>query len=782
MPANLSPSYAPIGGGGRTISIGVPDDVPAGYHWVRNLLNGQVTGGTQTSYPLGTQNSNFAEGTTNYLTAVYEKDAGNSNAGPLQVIITLGFIRTGDDPAPPTVSVVASTMPGMAGLVADYSGDGLVQRFRCKISTTAGVGESGIVSISYAPPAGFKGLMWYTISVTGYTAQVAVNGNGTDNSNYNLRNIPNSQSGWDRGGGVWRGPQRAFVYPISQNLLTSVVTPYSTSPNFAIGESNNADGINSLEIQISRADYYSQNLVQWQNSGNTELMNIASGYTTVYGYGTNGQVYQPPDVNGAGCIAYRPANSVELYSYNNFVASNDIAPKPNASMLSQNQCPDTHPYDAPYFTTASTSILQTDAIVTVWLEKAPEPIPGASHGTPFCYATGGTTTITGINFTGVDKVYTYYGTIDSSASINVISDTEIQVTLAAGASRGTIGIGKGSSSVGFVDIQNGGCPAGTTNYAQVAKLPNPPPAPTPSAPNSNVCMDGWTFGVQGNTTFLWNGPKIVDYNGTVFMAPSPDTFTLSAIQSSLTFDMESVYAQNGAYLNPGAGEIISIIDWGYPYDGNYYVISNVQTGTILRRLQLSCTNTSPTPTPSPIQTGTCIAPANTNTGPFVFPTSPSINQIYSFHGRAWYWNSYAWNRYCVGLTAIDPSASFAMCVPLTATLSYPGHTSNFTFEDTLSNGNPGNWNIGTVTNAYMSLNYMAGNQGVDNMNVFRTTQGVVYWGFSTISGGFSTAVPIAPGGYFPAIAGIPPNGTNSYEFTNNDGVVYTASITWGALL
>lgn len=781
MPANLNPSYAPIGGGGRTIAIGVPDDLPTGYHWVRNLLNGQTTGGSQTSYSLGTNNSNFAEGTWNCLSAVYAKDAGNTGAGALQITIPLGCIKTGEDPEPPTVSVYASTMPGQSGLIADYSGDGLVQQFRCKVSTTAGVGESGLVTIAYAPPTGFKGLMWYQINVIGYVSYLAVNGNGSSNSIYNLRGVPNSRSGWDRGGGIWKGSQRALVYPISTNLTTSVVGAYSNTPNFAIGENNNADGVNALSIYITRDDYWDSNTLARQNSNNPTRMNIASGYATEYGYGTNGQAYVAPDINGAGCIPYRPADSVQLDPVSYYAGVEDNAPKPNAYVLSQNQCPDTAYNDYFYYTSASTTILQTDVTVTVWLEKAPDPIPEITSIGNFCFATGGTVTLNGSNFTGVNKVYGYGGYVLSNASVNVISDSQVEVTVPSN-TYGTIGIGTATSGIGWAYANNGGCASGVPNYNPIFNPPYPTPNPTPTPPNTNVCMGGWTFGIVSNTTSLWDGPKIVDYNGTVFLAPRAGTWTLSAIETHLDFNIEDVYAQNGQYLNPGAGEIISIIDWGYPYDGNYYVYSNSLLGTVQRRLQLSCTNTSPTPTPSPIQTGTCIAPANTNNGPFAFPTSPSINQIYSFHGRAWYWNSYAWNRYCLGITAIDPSASFAMCVPLTATLSYPGHTSNFTFEDTLSNGNPGNWNIGTVTNAYMSLNYMAGNNGNDNMAVFRTPQGIVYWAFQTISGGFGSTIPIVPEGYFPSVTGITPNGTNSYQFTYNDGVVYTASITWGALL
>ena len=783
MPANLNPSYAPIGGGGRTIAIGVPDDLPTGYHWVRNLLNGQTTNGSQTSYSTGTNNSNYTEGSTNCLSAVYAKDAGNTGPGALQITVPLGCIRTGADPEPPTVSVVASTNSSQSGLIADYSGDGLVAPFRCKVSTTPGVGESGLVTINYAPPAGFKGLMWYQINVIGYVSYISVNGNASSNSLYNLRGVPNSRSGWDRGGGIWKGSQRALVYPISNNLTTSVVTPYSTSPNFAIGEHNNADGVNELSIYIYRDDYWDLNTLSRTNSNNPIRMNIASGYASEYGYGNNGQVYVAPDQNGAGCVPYRPADSIQLDTVGTYTNQEDNAPKINAYVLNQNQCPDTSYNDYYYFTSAPTSILQTDVTVTVWLEKAPDPIPAIQNNgnTTYCYATGGTVTLNGSNLTGVSKVYGYGGQDLVGASVNVISDSQVEVTLPAN-TYGTIGLGTATSSIGYTFLSNGGCGSGVPNYDPIYNPPNPSPIPSPTPPNTNVCMGGWTFGIVTNTTFLWDGPKIVDYNGTVFMAPKAGTWTLSAIETCLDYNIADVYGQNGAYLNPAPGEIISIIDWGYPYDGNYYVYSNSPQGTTQRRLILSCTNTSLTPTPSPIQTGTCIAPANTNTGPFAFPTSPSINQIYSFHGRAWYWNGYAWNRYCVGFNAINPSASYAMCVPLTATLSYPGHTTNFTFEDTLSNGNPGNWNAGTVTNGYMSLNYMAGNQGVDLMNVFRTPEGIVYWGMSSISAGFSTAVPITPGGYFPAVTGITPNGTNSYQWTSNDDVVYTASITWGALL
>lgn len=644
MPANLNPSYAPIGGGGRTISIGVPDDVPAGYHWLRNLLNGQATGGSQTSYALGTENSNFAEGTTNCLSAVYAKDAGNTGPGALQITVTLGCIKTGADPEPPTVSVVASTIAGQAGLIADYSGDGLVTAFKCKVSTTAGVGESGLVTISYTPPSGFKGLMWYTIAVQGYVSYVSVNGNSSDNTIYNLRNIANSQHGWDRGGGTWRGYQRALVYPIMNALTTSVVSDYSSSPNFAIGESNNSDGVSSLVVYISREDYWSHNKLERQNSNNPTLMNIQSGYATVYGYGTNGQAYVAPDINGAGCIPFRPADSVELSTVGSY--AEDIAPKGGAYVLTSNQCPNTPYTDYPYFTAASPTILQTNATVTVYLEKAPEPIPIVTSATSYCYATGGTVTVTGSNFTGVDKVYDYFGNVYLGASVNVISDTQAEITLPANTFGGTIGIGKSAGSLKWISPQNGNCPNNVPNYPPTPNPPNPTPTPTPTPPNANVCMADWTFGVVTNTTFLWNGPKIVSYDGTVFMAPRAGIWSLSAIEMVLSFPTQEVFIQNGVYLNPSVGEIIRIIDWGYPYDGNYYVVSNTDVSAN-KRLVLSCSNTSPTPTPSPVQTGTCIAPPDTDNLPFAFPTSPSLNQIYSRHGRAWYWTGFAWNRYCI---------------------------------------------------------------------------------------------------------------------------------------
>jgi len=655
MPANLNPSYAPIGGGGRTIAIGVPDDLPTGYHWVRNLLNGQTTGGSQTSYSTGTNNSNFTEGSTNCLSAVYAKDAGNTGPGALQFTVFLGCIKTGADPEPPTVNVYASTMPGQSGLIADYSGDGLVQQFRCKVSTTPGVGESGLVTIAYAPPAGFKGLMWYEINVIGYVSYLAVNGNGSSNSLYNLRGVPNSRSGWDRGGGIWKGSQRALVYPISNNLTTSVVSQYSTSPNFAIGENNNADGVNSLSIYISRDDQWDSTTLARTNSNNPTRMNIASGYATEYGYGTNGQVYVAAS-EGVSCVPYRPANSVQLDTIGTYANQEDNAPKPSAYVLTQNQCPGTSYEDQWYFTSASTSILQTNVTVTVWLEKAPDPIPIMNNNNGvYCYATGGTVTINGSNFTNVNKVYGYGGQILTGATVNVISDTEAEVTLPTN-TFGTIGLGIGTGNVGYTTLPNGGCASGVPNYNPVYNPPSPAPVPTPTPPNTNVCMGGWTFGIKTNTTYLWDGPKIVSYDGTVFMAPNAGTWTVNAIETCLDFNIQDVYLQNGTYLNPGAGEIIQIIDWGYPYDGSYYVYSNSLLGTVQRRLQLSCTNTSPTPTPSPIQTGTCIAPANTNNGPFAFPTSPTLNEIYSFHGRAWYWNSYAWNRYCVGVTPISTTS------------------------------------------------------------------------------------------------------------------------------
>jgi hypothetical protein len=497
-------------------------------------------------------------------------------------------------------------------------------------------------------------------------------------------------------------------------------------------------------------------------------MNIASGYATEYGYGTNGQVYVAPDYNGAGCVPYRPADSIQLDTVGTYGNQEDNAPKPNAYVLTQNQCPGTSYEDQWYFTSASNSILQTNVTVTVWLEKAPDPIPAITSISNFCFATGGTTTINGSNFTGVNKVYGYGGYVLSNASVNVISDTQVEVTVPAN-TYGTIGIGTATSGIGWAYANNGSCASGVPNYNPVYNPPSPPPVPTPTPPNTNVCMSGWTFGIKTNTTYLWDGPKIVDYNGAVFMAPNAGTWTLNAIETCLDFNIADVYAQNGAYLNPGAGEIIQIIDWGYPYDGSYYVYSNSLLGAVQRRLQLSCTNTSPTPTPSPIQTGTCIAPANTNTGPFAFPTSPSVNQIYSFNGRAWYWNGYAWNRYCVGTT----TAPTPIAEPLTGTLSYSGNTYNLTFGDTLSSGNAGGWNSPYVSHGFHAPANWQEPLADRMLMVYKTTDGVVFWGLS-IAGLFSTSVPLDS-------SQITPNGTNTYTYTHNY-IVYTSTVTWGAVL
>ena len=654
MPANLNPSYAPIGGGGRTIAIGVPDDLPTGYHWVRNLLNGQTTGGSQNSYSTGTNNSNFTEGSTNCLSAVYAKDAGNTGLGALQITIPLGCIKTGADPEPPTVNVDVSAMPGYSGLKADYSGDGLVAPFKCKISTVPGVGESGTVTVNYAPPTGFKGLLWYTVSVGGYVAGVSVNQNYAGNDNYSVRGIPLSESGWNRGGGQWRGTQRALIFPISTHLSSYVAVQNSPTPNFVIGETNNADGVDSLSVIISRNDYWSGNKLAWENSGNPVLMNLASGYTTVYGYATeNGRTYVPPDSNLAGCVSYRPPDSVELSSYAAITANSPGVPLGGAYVLFNNQC-GTPFVDCPYHIAASPTILQTDVTITVYLEKAPDPIPAITNATSYCYSTGGTITITGTNLNTATKVYDYQGNVITGATITATGDTSAEVTIPASSYGGAIGLSSGSGPIGWTSTPNS-CPPGEPTYPQHPRLPQPPQQPTPTTPVPTACMDGWTFGIVTNTTFLNSGPKIVSYDGTVFVAPRAATWSLSAVENSLTFNKEEVKEENGVYLNPGIGQIIRIADWGYPYDGTYYVIANSDT-SINKRLQLSCTNTSLTPTPSPIQTGTCIAPANTNTGPFAFPTSPSINQIYSFNGRAWYWNSYAWNRYCVGVTPISTTS------------------------------------------------------------------------------------------------------------------------------
>lgn len=683
MPANLNPGYAPIGGGGRTIAIGVPDDLPTGYHWVRNLLNGQTTGGSQGAYSTGTNNSNFTEGSTNCLSAVYAKDAGNTGPGALQITIPLGCIKTGADPEPPTVNVDVSSSPGYSGLKADYSGDGLVTPFKCKISTVAGVGESGSVTVNYTPPAGFKGIMWYIVSVGGYVNGVSVNQNSADNSNYSFRGIPQSNTGWNRGGGQWRGTQRALIYPISTNLQSYVINQNSSSPNFIIGDYNNSDGVDTLSVCITRGDYWDNNKLAWENSGNPILMGLASGYTTLYGYGTNGQEYVPPDENGLGCVPFKPADSVEVGSVEEIQGNSSGVPLGGAYVLSQNQCGTPYP-QLKYYIGASTSILQTDATITVYLEKAPDPIPVITSASSYCYATGGTVTITGSNLSSATKVYDAYGNVIIGATVTATGDTSAEVTIPASSYGGAIGLSSASGQIGWASAYNT-CPPEEPTYPNIPRVPNPPPEPTPTTPVPTLCMAGWTFGVVTNTTILGNGPKIVSYDGTVFVAPRAGIWSLSAVENSLTFNKEEVNAENGVYLNPGLGEIIRIADWGYPYDGSYYVIANSDT-SINKRLQLSCTNTSLTPTPSPIQTGTCIAPANTNTGPFAFPTSPSINQIYSFNGRAWYWNSYAWNRYCVGVTPILSQ----ICPPLSGIL----------YKDGVS--------IGNLSFTYGALPYQAG--------------------------------------------------------------------------
>jgi len=702
MPANLNPSYAPIGGGGRTIAIGVPDDLPTGYHWVRNLLNGQTTGGSQTSYSTGTSNSNFTEGSTNCLSAVYAKDAGNTGPGALQITTFLGCIKTGADPEPPTVVVDVSSGVQYSGLTADYSGDGLITPFKCKISTVQGVGESGYVVVNYTPPTGFKGILWYTVNVGGYVASVSVNGNSAGNDNYSIRGIPMSESGWNRGGGTWRGTQRALIYPISNNLASYVASQNSATPNFIIGDYSNADGVNTLTVQIVRSDSYSANKLTWQNSNNPVLMGLASGYTSIYGYATeNGRTYVPPDENNAGCVSYRPPDSVELSSFNVIQANSSGVPLGGAYVLSGNQCG--APYgDCSYFIGASPTILQTDVTITVYLEKAPDPIPAITGVGSYCYSTGGTVTVTGSNLSSATKVYDGSGNVITGATVTATGDTSAEITIPANTYGGGIGLSSASGQIGWTNAQNS-CPPGEPTYPNNPRVPSPPPEPTPPPPVPSTCMADWTFGIVTHTTFLNSGPKIVSYDGTVFVAPRAAIWSLSAIESSLTFNKEEVKAENGVYLNPGLGEIIRIIDWGYPYDGSYYVIANSDT-SINKRLQLSCTNTSLTPTPSPIQTGTCIAPANTNTGPFAFPTSPSINQIYSFNGRAWYWNTYAWNRYCVGVTPILTQ----ICPPLSGILYKDGAS------------------IGNLTFTYGALPYQSGaivlsynsnTVGTDNVSV-----------------------------------------------------------------
>lgn len=767
MPANLNPGYAPIGGGGRTIAIGVPDNLPTGYHWVRNLLNGQTTGGSQGAYNTGTNNSNFTEGSTNCLSAVYAKDAGNTGPGALQITIFLGCIKTGADPEPPTVIVDVSSGPGYSGLKADYSGDGLVTPFKCKISTVAGVGESGSVTVNYTPPAGFKGIMWYIVSVGGYVNAVSVNQNYAGNENYSVRGIPSSQSGWNRGGGQWRGTQRALVYPISTNLASYVVDQNSSSPNFIIGDYNNSDGVDTLSVQITRNDYWDVNKLAWENSGNPVLMGLASGYTTTYGYGTNGREYVPPDENGAGCVPFRPADSVELDVVGNIQASSSGVPLGGAYVLQQNQCPGV-PYDQlHYFIGASASILQTDATITVYLEKAPDPVPSINNASTYCYSTGGTVTVTGTNLSVATKVYDFQGIVITGATVTATGDTSAEVTIPANSYGGTIGLSSASGQIGWISTSNS-CPPEAPNYPTVPRVPQPPQQPTPTTPVPTLCMAGWTFGIVTNTTFLNSGPKIVSYDGTVFVAPRAAIWSLSAVENSLTFNKEEVKAENGVYLNPGIGEIIRIADWGYPYDGTYYVIANSDT-SINKRLQLSCTNTSLTPTPSPIQTGTCIAPANTNTGPFAFPTSPSINQIYSFNGRAWYWNTYAWNRYCVGVTTTPTP----IAAPLTGTLSYSGNTYNLTFGDTLSSGNAGGWNAPYVSHGFHAPANWQQPLAEQMLMIYKNTDGSVHWGIS-IAGLFSVSTPLNS-------SEITPNGTNTYTYTHNY-IVYTSTITWGALL
>lgn len=775
MPANLNPSYAPIGGGGRTIAIGVPDDLPTGYHWVRNLLNGQTTGGSQTSYSTGTNNSNFTEGSTNCLSAVYAKDAGNTGPGALQITIPLGCIRTGPDPTPPTVSVDVSNMPGFSGLKADYSGDGLVTPFKCKISTVQGVGESGTVTVNYTPPTGFKGILWYTVAVGGYVNGVAVNQNYADNTNYNVRGIPLSESGWDRGGGTWRGTQRGLVYPISTNLQSYVVNQNSPSPNFIIGDYNNADGVDTLTVQITRGDYWSSNKLQWENSGNPILMNLASGYTTTYGYATeNGRTYVPPDVNNAGCVSYRPPDSVELSPYSVVQANLPGVPLGGAYVLSGNQC-GTPFVDCPYMIGASTTILQTDVTITVYLEKAPDPIPAITSATSYCYSTGGTVTVTGTNLSTATKVYDYQGNVITGATITATGDTSAEITIPASPYGGAIGLSSGSGQIGWTSAYNS-CPPGEPTYPQYPRLPQPPQQPTPTPPVPTACMDGWNFGIEQALDILQNGPKVVSYDGTVFMSGTPGTWILSAITNTLTFDIQDIYTTNGVHLNPGLGEIIRIIDWRYPFNGNYYVIGNQVAGTTTRILTLSCTNTSLTPTPSPIQTGTCIAPANTNTGPFAFPTSPSINQIYSFNGRAWYWNSYAWNRYCVGVTPL----------PITPIVTpSPGNARYY-----LRCVGSSPWTAGEIPTSSCSSDCFSGWLCNNNLNSRATitgqTSGAIWTGLYTIGDSASGSLdlerrPPSPP-YFWSLKGVDPNQhaasqniTQNGNFIVNEVVVITNS-------
>jgi hypothetical protein len=43
--------------------------------------------------------------------------------------------------------------------------------------------------------------------------------------------------------------------------------------------------------------------------------------------------------------------------------------------------------------------------------------------------------------------------------------------------------------------------------------------------------------------------------------------------------------------------------------------------------------------------------------PLDFPSSPSLNDLYTFNGKTWKWDGYGWISYNIGLTAEAKSLS-----------------------------------------------------------------------------------------------------------------------------
>jgi|688.fasta_scaffold00982_24 hypothetical protein len=783
----LNPPYIPVGGGGRTVTIGAVN-APAGYHWVSNNINGAPSGGTATSYPVGSNNSNFSYGVSNNISQTWEKDAGNTGPGALFITIEIGRLITGEDPPQPTVSASAS-----GGLAISWSGDGLVQQFNAVVETV-GDGEDGTASVSFAPPAGFKGYMWYTIS-TDYVSALTVNGNSASNQVWGSRGIKISDvSGLNMGGGSWRGGARYLNYPVTFDYKTSAGEAYSSRPNFVIGEYNNADGVDSLNISLSRKDTFTAiKAARPSFTLSPEVMGLG-GYESVYvtaqnpTYAQHGQEYISAQYNSAGqmtraCQSFWPKYSIYLGYDFDLLAGKYVWPpaqvyKLNSTYGGQCATGGNNPYGKDsWWTPAPTAMIKTTAYISVTLEKFPEPMPTVSNvqTSPCIYDNGGTITLTGFNFTGVTT------TSIPGLTISVTSDTQAVITVPA------------QTDIAGQDIYIK-TPTGPAGYA--IRLSNsslycyPPEAvyPPPYVPPTNTtfpvvpttpvlttdCRAGWDFGSLDSDIAGPTGPGITTQGGTLFLAPYIHAWELDKVNFTLTFTILDIFNYNSADLNPAIGEMISIVNWDRPQynnNGSYFVVSKFdRMGR--RVLVLGCTNTSTTPTPSGVQTGTCLAPPNTNSNPFEFPLSPILNEIYSFAGRAWFWNSFAWHRYCSPTTPTTPtrvpSTSLTMCVPLTGTLSYSGNTYNLVFEDTLSNGNPGNWVLSYVTNGYHTLDW----RNADRMlMVYRNINGTVSWGFS-IRGIVSTSIPLIAGE-------ITPNGTNTYTFTTNN-VDYTATITWGS--